>query len=83
MALADGETAMVRMRVSIVIPAYDEEQGLPKTLERITKALSVVAHPSEIVVVDNDSQDGTKRVAEAFGANIVLEKEHNLSLIHI
>jgi glycosyltransferase involved in cell wall biosynthesis len=69
------------MRVSVVIPAYDEEQCLPETLERITKALAMVAHPSEIVVVDNDSQDGTKRVAEAFRANIVLEKEHNIAKV--
>ncbi len=69
------------MKVSVVIPAYNEEQRLPETLERITKALSVVALPSEITVVDNDSQDGTKRVAESFGAKVIPEKEHNIARV--
>lgn len=69
------------MKVSVVIPAYNEEQRLPETLERITTALSVVVRPSEIIVVDNDSRDGTKRIAEAFGANVVLEKEHNIARV--
>jgi glycosyltransferase involved in cell wall biosynthesis len=69
------------MKVSIIIPAYNEERCLPETLGRINKALSVVARPSEIIVVDNDSQDGTKRVAEAFGANVFLEKNHNISRV--
>jgi len=67
--------------ISVVIPAYDEEQYLPETLERITKALSVAARPSEVIVVDNDSQDGTKQVAIALGANVVLEKEHNIAKV--
>ncbi len=69
------------MKLSIVIPAYNEEQRLPETLGRITKALSVAALPSEIIVVDNDSQDGTRRVAEAFGAHVILEKEHNIAKV--
>ncbi len=69
------------MKVSVIIPAYNEEQYLPETLGRITRSLSVLASPSEIIVVDNDSQDGTKQVAEAFGANVFLEKEHNIAKV--
>lgn len=45
------------------------------------QALSLVASPSEVIVVDNDSQDGTKQVAEDFGVNVLLEKEHNISKV--
>ncbi len=69
------------MKFSVIIPAYNEEQCLPETLYRIGKALSVAACPAEIIVVDNDSQDGTKQVAEAFGAKVILEKEHNISRV--
>jgi len=69
------------MKVSVIIPAYNEELALPETLERIGKALSVAACPSEIIVVDNDSQDKTKQLAEAFGAKVFLEKEHNISKV--
>jgi glycosyltransferase involved in cell wall biosynthesis len=69
------------MKVSVIIPAYNEEQCLPETLERIGKALSVAACSSEIIVVDNDSQDGTKRVAEVSGAQVFKETEHNISKV--
>ena len=69
------------MKISVIIPAYNEELALPETLERIGKALSVAACPSEIIVVDNDSQDKTKQLAEAFGAKVFLEKEHNISKV--
>ena len=69
------------MKISIIIPAYNEELALPETLERIGKTLSIAACPSEIIVVDNDSQDKTKQVAEAFGAKVFLEREHNISKV--
>ncbi len=69
------------MKVSVIIPAYNEEQCLPKTLERIDRALSFVACPFEIIVIDNDSQDETKQVAETFGAKVFLENEHNISRV--
>ena len=69
------------MKCSIIIPAYNEEQCLPETLGRIRQALSIAACPSEVIVVDNDSQDKTKQVAESFGSTIVMEKEHNISRV--
>lgn len=69
------------MKVSVIIPAYNEEQCLPETLDRIGKALSFAACPSEIIVVDNDSQDRTKQIAEAFGAKVLPEREHNISKV--
>lgn len=69
------------MKISVIIPAYNEELALPKTLKRIGETLSIVACPSEIIVVDNDSQDKTKEVAASFGAAVCLEKEHNISQV--
>jgi glycosyltransferase involved in cell wall biosynthesis len=83
------------MKLSVIIPAYNEEQCLPQSLERIGKALSIAGCSSEnanssselaccfseIIVVNNDSQDRTKRVAEDFGAKVVFEKEHNISRV--
>ena len=69
------------MKLSVIVPAYDEEQYLPETLRRIGKALSIGAFPSEIIVVDNNSRDGTKRIAESFGAKVFLEREHNIATV--
>lgn len=68
------------MKLSIIIPAYNEEEYLPETLERIRRALNASCS-SEVVVVDNDSHDGTTRVAQAFGAKIFFEKEHSISKV--
>lgn len=69
------------MMLSVIIPAYNEERYLPQTLERIRQALSLVTCPSEIVVVDNESEDETRAIAESFGARVVSEKEHNISRV--
>jgi len=67
--------------ISVIIPAYNEERYLPETLKRIRQALSVLTSPSELIVVDNESDDETKRIAESFGARLFLEKEHNISRV--
>ncbi|MBA2732255.1 MAG: glycosyltransferase [Acidobacteria bacterium] len=67
--------------ISVIVPAYNEEKCLPETLKRIRQALSVLTCPSEVIVVDNDSEDGTKQIAESFGAKIFPEKEHNISRV--
>ena len=55
-------------RVSVVIPALDEEASLPLVLDAIPREL---VH--EIVVCDNGSADGTARVAREHGARVVVE----------
>ena len=47
---------------SVVLPAFDEEQGLLATLTDLRAALAGGARPHEIVVVDDGSRDGTPRV---------------------
>lgn len=69
------------MHLSVVIPAYNEELYLPETLAAVTKALAIAGCPSEIVVVDNDSHDGTRPISESFGARVISEQEHNISRV--
>jgi len=68
-------------KLSVIVPAYNEEQYLPETLARITTALAVAGCPSEIIVVDNDSQDGTIQIARDFWARICFEAIHNISQV--
>lgn len=58
------------MLVSVVIPAYNEEKYLPKTLE----SLQNQPHPDfdfEVIVVDSGSTDKTGEVAKKYGARVL------------
>jgi len=54
--------------LSVIIPAYNEEQRLPRTLARICEYLRVHHPDAEVIVVDGGSQDGTARIAAGWGA---------------
>lgn len=58
-------------RISFVVPAYNEEQLLPRCLDSIHLAARAVGEPYEIVVADDASTDATATVAEAHGARVV------------
>jgi len=55
--------------LSIIIPAYNEELRLPTTLEQVSDFLQRQPYPSEILVVENGSQDCTWQVAQQFAAS--------------
>ncbi|KPJ73038.1 hypothetical protein AMJ48_02710 [Parcubacteria bacterium DG_74_1] len=52
------------MKLSIVVPAYNEEKRLPKTLEEISKYLSRQSYDYEILVVNDGSTDETAQITE-------------------
>lgn len=56
--------------LSIIVPAYNEEQRIPPTLERLHAFLSNQPMRYEIVVVDDGSKDGTCRVVEEHAQRI-------------
>lgn len=53
-------------KLSIVIPAFNEERRLPATLERIAAYINVSGRATEVIVVDDGSADRTIGVAESF-----------------
>ncbi len=59
-------------KVSIVIPARNEEVTLPAVLTDIKKTIAKIpAHSFEIIVVDDHSNDKTASVAGSLGARII------------
>jgi dolichol-phosphate mannosyltransferase len=57
-AEASGQESGAR-RLSIVLPTYNERESIIAALERIDHALAATGLPYEIIVVDDDSPDGT------------------------
>lgn len=65
-------------RISIIIPAYNEEAYLPRLLESIEVARERYGADRgavEVVVADNGSTDGTAAVAARFGCRVVPVEE--------
>lgn len=63
-----------RPLVSVVIPTLNEEQGIGPTLQGIPReALGQAGYDLEIVVVDGNSRDRTREIAEGMGARVVNE----------
>lgn len=64
------------MRLSVIIPAYNEERRLSKTLKAINDYLGRQTYDYEILVVNDGSKDKTAEVVEELKAEI-----RNLELI--
>ena len=62
---------------SIIVPAYNEAAELPSTLSSIRAAMEAVSHEGECIVVDNNSTDSTSTVAQAHGADLVVQEPIN------
>ncbi|MFX1537420.1 MAG: glycosyltransferase family 2 protein [Promethearchaeota archaeon] len=57
------------MKVSVVVPAYNEEKTIGELIERIKKI-----QVDEIIVVDDKSEDDTAKIAEEKGAIVARNK---------
>ncbi|MGV7220257.1 MAG: glycosyltransferase family 2 protein [Nitrospinales bacterium] len=62
-------------KISVILPAYNEEASIGLVLKDLPKD-SI----HEIIVVDNNSTDGTARVAEENGAKVVEEKQQGYGI---
>ena len=50
--------------LSLVIPAYNEQESVPTLLERVEKALAQLGKPFEVIIVDDGSTDGTSKLLD-------------------
>lgn len=77
-----GTEAMAR-RMSVVIPAFNEELYLEATLRRVNQAIDHLQRDAdvEVIVVDNDSTDRTPEIAKNLGATILHEPVHNIGRV--
>lgn len=54
--------------LSLVIPAYNEAERLPRTLPTVTDFLENQPYQSEVIIVNNNSTDQTRAIALEFAA---------------
>ena len=68
-------------KISIIVPTFNERENLPELIKRLDKSL--IKYDYDVIVVDDDSPDGTSDVAKELSKDypiIVIErKEKGLS----
>ena len=66
------------MKISIVVPAFNEERLLGASLAQIKSAAAAftrIGWETELIVCDNNSTDRTAEIARAAGATVVFEAD--------
>ena len=64
--------------LSFIIPAYNEELRLSKTIGIVLEYFSMQDYSTEIIIVDDGSRDNTVKIAKQFEKIIVLSQPKNL-----
>ena len=62
------------LRISVIVPTYNERENLEELFDRISRALE--GYEYEIIIVDDDSPDGTWEFAQQLG------KRYPVKVIH-
>ncbi len=70
---ADRPDPTTPLRVSVVIPCLNEAENIVECVTKAREALVRNNIPGEVVVADNDSDDGSRELAETAGARVVHE----------
>ena len=67
--------------ISIVIPTINEEKNISKTLDKISKIKEIL--DSEIIIVDDNSQDNTLKIVKSFSKKLnikIIQNKNNFGL---
>ena len=70
------------MKISIVVPAFNEEKLIGRSLQSIRMAATAflqIGWEYEIIVCDNNSSDRTGEFARAQGAHVLFESVNQIS----
>ena len=68
------------MKLSVVMPAQNEEGSVAKTVEGVAAALEREGVDYEVIVVNDDSEDGTEAAVAAIGERnprVRVHRSHN------
>ena len=61
-------------KITVIIPALNEEQGIGLVLSEIpVGVLKDIGFETEVIVIDNGSEDGTRHIAMQHGATVIIQ----------
>jgi len=61
------------MKISVVVPTYNEEKGLEKFLKQF-KNQTLPRNEFEIIIVDGNSTDKTREIAAKYADKVIIQK---------
>lgn len=59
------------LELSVVVPTYREVESLPHLLPRLLATIRQLGLPAEVLIVDDQSNDGSSELVQSFGATEV------------
>ncbi len=65
------------MKLSLIIPTYNEKENIPFLISKISKEFKKSKIPGEIIVIDDNSPDGTGKILD-----YLKKKYHFLKVMH-
>ncbi|MGI0026775.1 MAG: glycosyltransferase [Nitrosopumilaceae archaeon] len=68
--------------LSIIVPTYNESKNIVSILDSLRKHLLPVGIDTEIIVVDDNSPDGTGNIVEEYAKNSKKENSQSVQIIH-
>jgi glycosyltransferase involved in cell wall biosynthesis len=78
--MRDARRPVSRM-LSFIVPAYNEEHELPRSLASIRHAAEAAQQLFEIIVVDDASTDATAEIAKASGAVVIPVRHRQIAAV--
>jgi glycosyltransferase involved in cell wall biosynthesis len=67
--------------ITVVVPAWNEAADIVATVSALRDALAELKRPSELVVVDDSSDDETAAIAETAGATVLSVKKRQIAAV--
>ena len=67
-------------QISIIIPTYNESQNILKIIRSICESIPRI--PTETIIVDDNSPDGTGSIVEEYIENVKEFANHTINIIH-
>ncbi|HUS36650.1 MAG TPA: glycosyltransferase, partial [Verrucomicrobiae bacterium] len=71
----------MNLKYSFIIPAYNEEALIGRTLDTLRESASHLKGAFEIVVANDDSADRTPEIAREKGARVIDVKKRQISAV--
>ena len=69
--LSQAESSFSQIELSVVMPCLNEADTVATCVSKAVSTLSSMGIPSEVIVADNGSTDGSQELARAAGARVV------------